>query len=196
MADLQDKRIAFLVANEGVEQVELTEPWKAVEQAGGTTELISLETGKVQAFNHLDKADTFDVDRTVARRRRRRDYDGLVLPGGVANPDFLRTDERAVAVRARVLRGGQAGRRDLPRPVDARRGRRRRAAARSPRGRACRPTSATPAATGSTRRSSSTRASYRAASPDDLPAFCAKIVEEFAEGRHEGQRATPVGAQA
>ena len=66
MADLQNKKIAFLVANEGVEQVELTEPWKAVEQAGAKPELISLEAGQVQAFNHLDKADTFDVDRTVA----------------------------------------------------------------------------------------------------------------------------------
>jgi len=100
MADqLKGKKIAFLAA-EGVEQVELTEPWKAVEQAGGQPELISTEPGEVQAFNHLDKADTFPVDRTVADASA-SDYDGLVLPGGVANPDFLRTDEDAVAfVRA------------------------------------------------------------------------------------------------
>ena len=73
MADnLNGKKIAFLVANEGVEQVELTEPWKAVEQAGGTPELISLEDGEVQAFNHLDKADTFKVDKTVAGGGRLR----------------------------------------------------------------------------------------------------------------------------
>src|SRR3954451_17358732 len=96
MADeLKGKKIAFLAA-EGVEQVELTEPWKAVEQAGGTPELISVEDGEVQAFNHLDKADTFSVDRTVSEADA-SDYDGLVLPGGVANPDFLRTDEDAVA---------------------------------------------------------------------------------------------------
>ena len=121
---LEGKTIAFLAA-EGVEQVELTEPWKAVEDAGGTPELSRTEGGHVQAFNHLDKGDTFAVDHTVGRGGRRRGYDGLVLPGGVANPDFLRTDEDAVALRARVLRPGQAGRRDLPRPVDADRGGRR-----------------------------------------------------------------------
>ena len=88
-------RVAFLVANDGVEQVELTEPWKAVEQAGGKPELVSVEDADVQAFNHLDKADTFKVDKTVADADA-SDYDGLVLPGGVANPDFLRTDEDAV----------------------------------------------------------------------------------------------------
>ena len=69
--------------------------------AGGTPELISVEAGEVQAFNHLDKADTFEVDKTVADADA-SDYDGLVLPGGVANPDFLRTDEDAVALRARA----------------------------------------------------------------------------------------------
>jgi protease I len=93
---LEGKRIAFLVANEGVEQVELTEPWKAIEDAGGTPELVSLEAGEVQAFNHLDKADTFTADRTAAEADA-SDYDGLVLPGGVANPDELRTDDDAVA---------------------------------------------------------------------------------------------------
>src|SRR3954468_21185674 len=92
---LQGKTIAFLAA-EGVEQVELTEPWKAVEQAGGKPELISVEDGEVQAFNHLDKADTFTVDKTVADADA-SSYDGLVLPGGVANPDFLRMDDDAVS---------------------------------------------------------------------------------------------------
>src|SRR5438067_5374449 len=92
--ELKGKKIAFLAA-EGVEQVELTEPWKAVENAGGSAELISVEDGQVQAFNHLDKADTFAVDKTAAQADA-SDYDGLVLPGGVANPDFLRTDEDAV----------------------------------------------------------------------------------------------------
>jgi protease I len=97
---LNGKRVAFLVAPEGIEQVELTEPWKAVEAAGGSPELLSTDSGEVQAFNHLDKGDTFPVDRTVGEADA-SDYDGLVLPGGVANPDFLRTDEDAVAfVRA------------------------------------------------------------------------------------------------
>src|ERR1700712_388838 len=93
--ELNGKTIAFLAA-EGVEQVELTEPWKAVEQAGGKPQLISVEDGEVQAFNHLDKGDTFTVDKIVAEASA-SDYDGLVLPGGVANPDFLRTDADAVA---------------------------------------------------------------------------------------------------
>ena len=92
---LAGKRIAFLVAPEGVEQVELTDPWEAVEQAGGTPVLLSLEPGKIQAFNHLDKADTFEVDQTVADADPET-FAALVLPGGVANPDNLRMDEDAV----------------------------------------------------------------------------------------------------
>ncbi|UNO43759.1 type 1 glutamine amidotransferase domain-containing protein [Streptomyces sp. MST-110588] len=93
-------QVAFLVAPEGVEQVELTEPWQAVIGAGGTPKLISTDSGRVQAFNHLDKADTFPVDQTVEQASV-GDFDGLVLPGGVANPDALRMDEKAV----RFVRG-------------------------------------------------------------------------------------------
>lgn len=89
-------RVAFLVAAEGIEQVELTEPWAAVEAAGLQPVLISPEAGQVQAFEHLDKAERFDVDVTVADADP-DDYVGLVLPGGVANPDVLRTDAGAVA---------------------------------------------------------------------------------------------------
>jgi protease I len=94
-AELNGKRIAFLVAPEGVEQVELTEPWKAVEQAGGAPELISTEVGKVQAFNHLTAADTFEATQS-ADNVSATDYAALVLPGGVASPDFLRMHEAAV----------------------------------------------------------------------------------------------------
>jgi protease I len=94
MADLRGKRIAFL-ATDMVEQVELTEPWKAVEQAGADIDLVSLEEGEIQGFNHYDKADKFSVDRTVEDASA-EDYDALVLPGGVGNPDTLRTDENAV----------------------------------------------------------------------------------------------------
>jgi protease I len=93
---LNGKTIAFLVAPEGVEQAELTEPWKAVEQAGGTPELVSTEVGKIQAFNHLTPADTFEADK-AADSVSASDYAALVLPGGVANPDFLRTNDAAVA---------------------------------------------------------------------------------------------------
>lgn len=92
---LNGKTIAFLVAPEGVEQVELTEPWQAVRQAGGTARLVSTEPGEIQAFNHLDKADRFPVDVTVEEVSA-ADFDGLVLPGGVANPDYLRTVPAAV----------------------------------------------------------------------------------------------------
>jgi protease I len=92
---IQGKTIAFLVAPEGIEQVELTEPWRAVQDGGGTPRLISTSPGRVQAFRHLDKADTFPVDATV-HEVSESDFDGLVLPGGVANPDFLRTQENAV----------------------------------------------------------------------------------------------------
>ncbi|MEV4095372.1 type 1 glutamine amidotransferase domain-containing protein [Streptosporangium saharense] len=92
---LNGKTIAFLVAPEGVEQVELTEPWQAVRQAGGTPRLVSTEPGEIQAFNHLDKADRFPVDTTVEEVSA-ADFDGLVLPGGVANPDHLRTVPAAV----------------------------------------------------------------------------------------------------
>ena len=94
--ELQGKTVAFAVAGEGIEQVELTEPWKAVEDAGGSPRLLSVETGKVQAFHHLDKADTFEVDAIFADASV-GEYDALVLPGGVANPDALRTEEDAVA---------------------------------------------------------------------------------------------------
>jgi len=94
MADLNGKRVAFL-ATDMVEQVELTEPWKAVEQAGADIDLVSLEEGEIQGFNHYDRADKFPVDRTVEDASA-EDYDALVLPGGVGNPDTLRTDENAV----------------------------------------------------------------------------------------------------
>ncbi|MEU0569058.1 type 1 glutamine amidotransferase domain-containing protein [Nonomuraea sp. NPDC005983] len=92
---MNGETIAFLVAPEGVEQVELTEPWKAIKQAGGTPTLISTESGQIQAFNHLDKAVRFAVDATVDHASA-SEFDGLVLPGGVANPDFLRTQPQAV----------------------------------------------------------------------------------------------------
>jgi deglycase len=103
---LSARTVAFLVAKEGIEQVELTEPWKAVEQAGGTPKLISLEPGEVQAFHHLDKADRFPVDELVANARP-RDYATLVLPGGVANGDLLRWQRPAVEFVKAYARTGR-----------------------------------------------------------------------------------------
>jgi protease I len=185
MADeLKGKKVAFL-ATEGVEQVELTEPWKAVEQAGGTPELVSVEDGEVQAFNHLDKADTFKVDKT-ANAADASDYDGLVLPGGVANPDFLRTDEDAVGfvraffeqskpvavichgpwtlveadvVKGRTLTSWPSLKTDLENA----------------------------GATWVDEEVHVDEGLVSSRNPDDLPAFCAKLVEEIAEGRHAEQ---------
>ncbi len=183
---LDGKTIAFLAANEGTEQVELTEPWKAVEQAGGTPELISIEPGQIQAFNHLDKGDTFTVDHTASEADASR-YDGLVMPGGVANPDFLRVDDDAVAfVRAFF---------DEAKPVAA--------ICHAPwtlidagvvKGRTV---TSWPSLETDLRNAGATwvdeevhvdEGLVTSRKPDDLPAFSAKLVEEFCEGKHEGQR--------
>jgi protease I len=94
--DVRTVKVAFLMAPEGVEQIELTDPWAAVTEAGGIARLVSTRHGEVQAFHHLDRAERFPVDETVAEAMV-SEYDGLVLPGGVANPDALRMDEQAVA---------------------------------------------------------------------------------------------------
>jgi protease I len=193
MGKLDGKRIAFLVAPEGIEQVELTEPWKAVEEAGGSAELISTESGQVQAFNHLDKADTFPVDHTVGESDP-SDYDGLVLPGGVANPDFLRMDEGAVAfVRSFFQRSKPVGV-ICHGPwtlveADVLKGR---------------TITSWPSLRTDIRNAGGTwvdeevvvdQGLVSSRNPDDLPAFCEKIVEEFCEGEHEAQSRS-VGAEA
>lgn len=104
--ELTGKTIAFVVAQEGVEQIELTDPWQAVEEAGGTPLLVAPEPGTVQAFDHLDAADTFPVDRTTAELAI-DDVDGVVLPGGVANPDHLRMDEPAVSFLRDFVQAGK-----------------------------------------------------------------------------------------
>jgi protease I len=183
--ELQGKRIALLVDNEGVEQVELTETRNAVEAAGAETDLIAPESGEVQAFNHLDKADTFEVDKTVGDAKA-DDYDGAVLPGGVANPDNLRTHEDAVAFLRDFFEAGK--------PVasichaawmlveaDVVKGRKLtsfpsvQTDIRNAGGEWVDEEVVTDSGLVTSRR------------PADLPAFNAKIVEEFAEGVHAEQ---------
>lgn len=107
MADeLRGMRIAFAAANEGVEQVEFEQPWQAVEQAGGTPELLAPEVGTIQAFNHLDKGEAFTVDRALSDADP-AEYDALVLPGGVANPDQLRTVPAAVGFVRAMFEAGK-----------------------------------------------------------------------------------------
>jgi protease I len=175
-------RVAFL-STDMVEQVELTEPWKAVEQEGWTPELVSLRDGEIQAFNHYDKADRFPVARTVADASV-EDYDGLVLPGGVGNPDELRTDEQAVEfVRGFVESGKpvavichgpwmlvEAGVVD---GLELTSWPSLRTDIRNAGGRWVDREVVVDAGIVTSRK------------PDDLPAFCAKLVEELREGRHE-----------
>jgi protease I len=106
MTNLANHQIAFLTANEGVEQIELTAPWAAVKEAGGRPVLIAPVRGSVQAFNHLDRGDAFEA--TVASEHASADdYDALVLPGGVANPDQLRLDAAAVALVKSFMEQGK-----------------------------------------------------------------------------------------
>jgi protease I len=91
---LKGHRVAIL-ATDGVEQVELTEPRKALDAAGAVTEIVSISGGEIQGFEHLEKGQRFSVDKTLGEVKA-ADYEALLLPGGVANPDALRTDEKAV----------------------------------------------------------------------------------------------------
>jgi protease I len=185
-ATLKGKKVAILVANEGIEQVELTKPRKALEKAGATVELLAPEAGETQAFNHLDKADRFPVDRAVGDADA-GDYDALMLPGGVANPDSLRMHDEAVAFARAFFDAGK--------PVAA--------ICHAPwtlvegdvvKGRTL---TSWPSLQTDIRNAGGTwvdeevvvdEGLVTSRKPDDLPAFNAKMVEEFAEGVHEGQK--------
>jgi protease I len=183
--DLTGKTVAFLMAPEGVEQVELTEPWQAIGEAGATCHLVSTQDGEIQAFNHLDKAETFPVDRTVGQVDV-DDYDALVLPGGVANPDALRMDAGAVSFVRRFF--------EQAKPVAA----------------IChapwmlveadvvgdRTLTSWPSLQTDIRNAGGNWVDEEVVvdaglvtsrKPDDLKAFCDKAIEEFAEGRHDEQ---------
>ncbi|QEC50002.1 type 1 glutamine amidotransferase [Baekduia soli] len=190
---LAGRTVAILVATEGIEQVELVEPRRALEEAGATVHLVSTEAGEVQAFDHLDKADTFTADK-AASDVSASDYDALMLPGGVANPDALRTDAGAVA----LVRGFF----DAGKPVAA--------ICHAPwtlieadvvRGRTL---TSWPSLQTDLRNAGATwvdeevvvdQGLVTSRKPDDLEAFNAKMLEEFAEGRHEGQRRGGGGAR-
>lgn len=103
--DLQGKVIAIL-ATDGVEQLELTEPRKALEQAGAKTMLLSIKSGQIKGWNTKEWGDMFDVD-TLVGSANINDYDGLVLPGGVMNPDFLRSDEKVIDFIKRFYKSGK-----------------------------------------------------------------------------------------
>ena len=181
--ELQGRKIAIIAAD-GVEQVELEQPRDAVQDAGATTELLSIDTGEIQAMNgDIDKGDTFAVDKKVADANV-DDYDGLILPGGVANPDNLRVDADVISFLQEFFRSGK--------PV----------------GVICHGPWTLVEADLVKGRTLTSFPSIRtdienaggdwvdeevvcdqglvsSRNPDDLPAFTAKIIEEFAEGEHE-----------
>ena len=189
---LEGKRIAFL-ATDGVEQVELTEPRKAIEDAGATSELLSLDDGEILAFDHLDHGDKFPVDKVVSEASP-GDYDGLVIPGGVANGDFLRADADAVRFVADFAK------------------------AHKPIASIChgpwilveagivkdRTITSWPSLQTDVRNAGGTwvdeevhvdQGLVTSRKPDDIPAFSAKAIEEFAEGAHEDMP-QPAGSAA
>ncbi|MFC7338022.1 type 1 glutamine amidotransferase domain-containing protein [Haloferula chungangensis] len=182
--DLTNKTIAIL-ATDGFEQVELTKPRAAIEEAGATTHIVSLKPGKIQGFNHADKGDQFEVDRTLDSVTA-SDYDGLLIPGGVHNPDALRVDEGAVHFVREFFRQHK--------PVAA--------ICHGPwvlveagvlKGRTV--TSWPSLKTDITNAGGNwvdqkvhcDEGLVTSRNPDDIPAFCAKAIEEFAEGKHAEQ---------
>lgn len=185
---LQGKKIAILVANEGVEQIELTEPMEAVSKAGADVDLLAPEAGEIQAFDHLDKADVFTPTKPVAEATADA-YDGLVLPGGVANPDNLRTKPEAVNFVRSFFEQGKPVAAICHAPwtlieADVVRGR---------------TLTSYPSLQTDLRNAGANwvdeevhvdEGLVTSRNPDDLPAFNAKLIEEFAEGVHAGQKAS------
>ena len=179
---LDGARVAVLVANEGVEQVELTEPWQALQNAGAQPELVAPRPGHIQAMNHLDKADTFPVDRPLAEADP-GSYDALVLPGGVANPDNLRMSPEAVAFVRTIVENGTPVAAICHAPwmlveADVVRGR---SLTSYP---SLRTDIANAGGSWVDAEVRTDRGMVTSRRPDDLPAFCAKMIEEIAEGRH------------
>jgi protease I len=178
---LEGKKVAVL-ATEGVEQVELTEPWQALEQAGAKPELISIEPGEVQAWKHFDKGDKLKVDRTIEEVSA-DDYDALLLPGGVANPDLLRTNENVVQFVREFFEQGKPVAAICHGPWTL-------VEAGAVRGRTL---TSWPSLQTDIRNAGGTwvdeevvvdRGLVTSRKPDDIPAFVEKAIEEFAEGKH------------
>ena len=190
MAELNGKRVAIL-ATDMFEQVELVEPRKALDDAGATTEIVSLESGEIQGFNHYDKSDKFPVDKTVDEVTA-DDYDALLLPGGVGNPDTLRTHDNAVRFVRSFFEAGKPVGAICHAPwmlveADVVRGR---------------PVTSWPSLKTDIRNAGGDWQDKQvivddglvtSRKPADIPAFNEKIIEEFAEGRHARQ-AESVGA--
>jgi protease I len=183
---LDGKRVAILVAD-GFEQVEMTEPRKALQQAGARTALISPADGQVQGWNHHDKGDKFPVD-VPLKTADPNDYDALMLPGGALNPDQLRTMPEAVSFVRAFFNAGKPVAAICHAPwtlveADVVRGR---------------TVTSWPSLKTDLRNAGATWVDEQVVTdnglvtsrkPDDIPAFNQKMIEEFAEGEHARQRA-------
>lgn len=182
--ELSGKHIAVL-ATDGVEQVELTEPMRAAQDAGATVDLVSIKPGSIHGVNHLDKGDTFGVDRTVDQVSI-DEYDALIIPGGVANPDFMRMNEDAVFFVRDFVASGKPVASICHGPwmlveaecVDGR------------------TLTSWPSLRTDIENAGGTwvdeevhvdQGIVTSRKPDDLPAFCAKMIEEFREGAHDAR---------
>jgi protease I len=183
--ELNGKKVAILIAD-GFEQVEMTEPRAALQQAGAQIHIVSIQDGQVEGWNHFDKADTFDVDRTVEQASA-DDYDALLLPGGVANPDQLRMNPQAVQFVRAFFEAGKPVAAICHAPwmlieADVVRGR---------------TITSWPSLTTDLKNAGANwvdqevvtdQGLVTSRNPNDIPAFNRKMIEEFAEGRHERQR--------
>lgn len=191
---LEGKTIAFVVAPRGAEQVELTEPWKAVEQAGGQPKLLSTRPGSIRAVNHHEPGDEFPVDQSIGSANP-ADFDGLMLPGGVANPDNLRMNPEAVRFVGEFFSRQKPVAAICHAPwtlieADVVKGRRMTSWP------SLRTDLVNAGAEWVDEEVVVDNGLVTSRKPADLPAFCAKMVEEFAEGEHAGQASGAAAAKS
>ena len=182
---LEGKKVAILVAD-GFEQVEMTEPRAALHEAGAETKIVSLKSGKIEGMNHADKGDKFDVDLTLDEARP-ENFDALMIPGGLINPDALRSDKRALDFARHFFEAGKPVAAICHGPqvlisADLVRGRKM---------------TSWPAIEADMRNAGANWVNEEVVvdnglvtsrKPDDIPAFNQKMIEDFCEGKHEGQR--------
>ena len=179
---LDGKKVAILVAD-GFEQVEMTKPRQALDEAGAETKIVSLKSGKIQGMHHADKGDRFDVDLAVDQARP-EEFDALMIPGGLLNPDALRSNENALEFTRHFFREGKPVATICHRPQVL-------ISAGLVRGR----TMTSWAAIKADMRNAGANwvneevvvdnGLVTSRKPDDIPAFNKKMLEEFAEGRHK-----------